>query len=85
MHPPFSQRFCSSTGISFSIPFEVSMTDLQGSGGGCQMTKKKKKFLHLFITPKIEESPDFDLRHHLWIPYPGDMETMEKIRRERSL
>ena len=44
MHPPFSQRLCSSTGISFSIPFEVSMTDLQGSGGGCQMTKNKKKF-----------------------------------------
>lgn len=84
MHPPFSQILCSSTGISFSIPFEVSMTDLQGSGGGCQMTKNKKN-LHLLITPKIEGSPELDLRHHLWIPYPGDMETMGKIRRERSL
>ena len=38
--------------------------------------KKKRKILHLLITPVIESSPGLDLRQHLWIPYPGDMETM---------
>lgn len=47
--------------------------------------KKKRKILHLLITPVIESSPGLDLRQHLWIPYPGDMETMGKISRERSL
>ena len=49
------------------------------------LKKKKRKILHLLITLVIESSPRLDLRQHLWIPYPADMETMGKISRERSL